>query len=86
MIKKEDVKIGLEFVLPFRVREYEEEVERFRHHQIMGEDCPVLPRYKTDLEIHGGFKTITTPCSPIFKVIDSPICCFVPSIICKSNL
>lgn len=51
MIKKEDVKIGLEFVLPFRVREYEEEVERFRHHQIMGEDCPVLPRYKTDLEI-----------------------------------
>lgn len=80
MIKKEDVKIGLEFVLPFRVREYEEEVARFRHYQIMGEDCPVLPRYKTDLEIRGGFKTITTPARPIFKVIDSPIGCFIPSI------
>lgn len=80
MIKKEDIKIGLEFALPFRVREYEEEVARFRHYQIMGEDCPVLPRYKTDLEICGGFKIITTPTRPIFKVIDSPICRFIPSI------
>ena len=80
MIKKEDIKIGLEFVLSFRVREHEEEVARFRHYQIMGEDCPVLPRYKTDLEIRGGIKIITTPCRPIFKVIDSPIGCFIPSI------
>lgn len=80
MIKKEDIKIGLEFALPFRVREYEEEVERFHHYQIMGEDYPVLPRYKTDLEIRGGFKIITTPTRPIFKVIDSPIWCFIPSI------
>lgn len=80
IMKKEDIKIGLEFVLPFRVREYEEEVARIRHHQIMGEDRPVLPRYKTDLEIRDGFKMITTPRRPIFKVIDSPILCFIPSI------
>ena len=69
MIKKEDIKIGLEFVLPFRVREYEEEVVKFRLYQIMGEDLPALPRYKTDLEIRGGFKIITTPTRPIFKVV-----------------
>ena len=40
MIEKEDIKIGLEFILPIRLREYEEEVARFRHRQIMGEDCP----------------------------------------------
>ena len=66
MIKKEDIKIGLEFVLPFRVREYEEEVARFRHRQIMGEDCPVLPRYKTDLEICGGFKKSLQPQPVLF--------------------
>ena len=38
MIEKEDIKIGLEFILPIRLREYEEEVARFRHRQIMGED------------------------------------------------
>lgn len=72
MIKKGDIKIGLEFVLPFREEEYEEEVARFRHRLIMGEDCPVLPRYKTDLETLDGFTTIVTAQRPIFKVVDSP--------------
>lgn len=66
MIKKEDVKIGLEFVLPFRVREHEEEVARFRHYQIMGEDSPVLPRYKTYLEIRGGFLKSLQPHAVLF--------------------
>lgn len=73
MIEKEDIKIGLEFVLPFREDEYEEEVARFRHRQIMGEDCPVLPMYKTDLETLDEFqKTIVTAIRPIFKVAGSP--------------
>ena len=72
MIKKGDIKIGLEFVLPFREEEYEEEVARFRHRQIMGEACPVLPRYKTDLETLEGFKIIATISRPFFKVVDSP--------------
>lgn len=71
MIEKEDIKIGLEFILPFRLREYEEEVARFRHRQIMGEDCPVLPRYRTDLETLEGFKIIATLGRPFFKVVDS---------------
>lgn len=72
MIEKEDIKIGLEFILPIRLREYEEEVARFRHRQIMGEDCPVLPRYRTDLETLEGFKIIATVGRPFFKVVDSP--------------
>lgn len=73
MIEKEDIKIGLEFILPIRLREYEEEVARFRHRQIMGEDCPVLPMYKTDLETLDEFqKTIVTAIRPIFKVAGSP--------------
>lgn len=72
MIKKGDIKIGLEFVLPFREDEYEKEVRRYRERLIMGDDCPVLPRYKTDLETLDGFTTIVTAKPPIFKVIDSP--------------
>ena len=73
MIKKEDIKVGLEFVLPFREDEYEEEVRRDRERQINGEDCPVLPMYKTDLDTLDEFqKTIVTSIRPIFKVAGSP--------------
>ncbi len=73
MIEKEDIKIGLEFVLPFREDEYEEEVRRNLDRRINGEDCPVLPMYKTDLETLDEFqKTIVTAIRPIFKVAGSP--------------
>ena len=73
MIKKEDIKVGLDFVLPFREDEYEEEVRRDRERQINGEDCPVLPMYKTDLDTLDEFqKTIVTSIRPIFKVAGSP--------------
>ena len=73
MIEKEDIKIGLEFVLPFREDEYEEEVRRDLDRRINGEDCPVLPMYKTDLETLDEFqKTIVTAIRPIFKVAGSP--------------
>ena len=73
MIDKEDIKIGLEFILPFREDEYEEEVRRNLDRRINGEDCPVLPMYKTDLETLDEFqKTIVTAIRPIFKVAGSP--------------
>ena len=73
MIKKEDIKIGLEFVLPFREDEYEEEVRRDRERRINGEDCPLFPMYKTDLDTLDEFqKTIVTYIRPIFKVAGSP--------------
>ena len=73
MIKKEDIKIGLEFVLPFREDEYEEEVRRDRERRINGEDCPLFPMYKTDLETLDEFqKIIVTDIRPIFKVAGSP--------------
>ena len=73
MIKKEDIKVGMEFVLPFREDEYEEEVIRYRERLINDEDFPVLPMYKTDLETLDEFqKTIVTFIRPIFKVAGSP--------------
>ena len=73
MIEKEDIKIGLEFVLPFRENEYEEEVRRDLDRRINGEERPVLPMYKTDLETLDEFqKTIVTAIRPIFKVAGSP--------------
>lgn len=73
MIEKEEIKIELEFVLPFREDEYEEEVRRDLDRRINGEDCPVLPMYKTDLETLDEFqKTIVTAIRPIFKVAGSP--------------
>ena len=73
MIKKEDIKIGLEFVLPFREDEYEEEVRRDRERRTNDKDCPVFPMYKTDLETLDEFqKIIVTDIRPIFKVEGSP--------------
>ena len=73
MIRIEDIKVGLEFVLPFREDEYEEEVRRDRERRINGEDCPLFPMYKTDLETLDEFqKIIVTDIRPIFKVAGSP--------------
>ena len=73
MIKKEDIKVGMEFVLPFREDEYEEDVIRYRERLINDEDFPVLPMYKTDLDTLDEFqKTIVTFIRPIFKVAGSP--------------
>lgn len=76
MIELYDIKVGLEFKLPFREGEYEEETDRNRHRKIMGEYGCVLPRYKTDLKTIDGVKLFTTPYRPIFKVIETPRNCF----------
>ena len=76
MIEKEKIKVGLEFKLPFREGEYEEEEARFRHRKIMSEYGYVLPKYKTDLKTIDGVKLFITPYRPIFKVIETPRDCF----------
>lgn len=74
MIKKEDIKVGLEFILPYSEDKYNQEVEQFRRRIIMGEDRAVLPRYyKTELKTFEGSKTIETHVRPVFKVIGAPM-------------
>ena len=68
MIEIDDIKVGLEFCLPFREDEFKEAI----HHKIMGEYGCVLPMYKTDLKTIEGIKLFKTPYRPIFKVIDFP--------------
>lgn len=72
MIELYDIKVGLEFKLPFRKDEYKEEEARCLHRKIMGEYGCVLPKYKTNLKTIKGFKTLTTPYRPIFEVVDVP--------------
>ena len=71
MIEKEKIKVGVEFKLPFREDEYEEDTARNRHRKI-GEYGCVLPKYRTDLKTIEGVKLFITPYRPIFKVIDFP--------------
>lgn len=72
MIEIDDIKVGLEFKLPFRENEYEEDTERNRHRKIMGEYGCKLPMYRTDLKTTEGVKLFITPYRPIFKVVDFP--------------
>lgn len=79
MIELDDIKVGLVFKLPSREDEYEEDMARWRHRRIMGEYGCVLPTYKTELKTIEGAKLFTTPCRPIFKVVDIPKDYFKPT-------
>lgn len=72
MIELDDIKVGLEFKLPFREDEYEEDMARCLHRKIMGEYGCVLPKYKTELKTIEGVKLLITPYRPVFKVVDVP--------------
>lgn len=97
MIEIDDIKVGLEFKLPFRENEYEEDTARNRHRKIMSEYGCVLPMCRTDLKTIEGAKLFITPYRPIFKVIDIPMDYFKPTfnpscylgsfieVICKGN-
>lgn len=76
MIEIDDIKVGLEFKLPFREDEYDEETARNRHRKIMGEYGCKLPMYRTDLKTIEGVKLFITPYRPIFKVVDFPRDCY----------
>lgn len=79
MIEIDDIKVGLEFKLPFRENEYEEDTARNRHRKIMSEYGCVLPMYRTDLKTIEGAKLFITPYRPIFKVVDIPMDYFKPT-------
>ena len=79
MIEIDDIKVGLEFKLPFREDEYDEETARNRHSKIMGKYGCVLPLYRTDLKTIEGVKLFITPYRPIFKVVDIPMDYFKPT-------
>ena len=79
MIEIDDIKVGLEFKLPFREDEYDEETARNRHRKIMGEYGCKLPMYRTDLKTIEGVQLFITPYRPIFKVIDIPMDYFKPT-------
>lgn len=76
MIEIDDIKVGLEFKLPFIENEYEEDTARNRHRKIMSEYGCVLPMYRTDLKTIEGVKLFITPYRPIFKVVDFPRDCY----------
>lgn len=86
MIEIDDIKVGLEFKLPFREDEYDEETARNRHRKIMGEYGCKLPMYRTDLKTIGGVKLFITPYRPIFKVVDIPMDYFKPTFTPSSYL
>lgn len=79
MIEIDDIKVGLEFKLPFRENEYEEDTARNRHRKIMSEHGCVLLMYRTDLKTIEGVKLFITPYRPIFKVVDIPMDYFKPT-------
>ena len=79
MIRIDDIKVGLEFKLPFIENEYDEETARNRHRKIMGEYGCKLPMYRTDLKTIEGVQHFITPYRPIFKVIDIPMDYFKPT-------
>jgi hypothetical protein len=79
MIEIDDIKVGLEFKLPFIENEYEEDAARNRHRKIMGEYGCVLPMYRTDLKTIESVKLFITPYRPIFKVVDIPRDYFKPT-------
>ena len=79
MIEIDDIKVGLEFKLPFREDEYDEETARNRHRKIMGEYGCKLPMYRTDLKTIEGAILFITPYRPIFKVVDIPMDYFKPT-------
>ena len=86
MIEIDDIKVGLEFKLPFREDEYDEETARNRHRKIMGEYGCKLPMYRTYLKTIEGVQLFITPYRPIFKVIDIPMDYFKPTFTPSSYL
>lgn len=69
MIKKEDIKVGLEFVLPYREFNNEAEKEKFHNRLISGNKEYRSHRYYTDIRLAGEYDTLVTTHRPILRVI-----------------
>lgn len=69
MIKKEDIKVGLEFVLPFREFYDEAEKEEFYNRLVSGNKEWRRHKYYTDTCIAGVKDTVVTVYRPILRVL-----------------
>lgn len=69
MIKKEDIKVGLEFVLPFREFCDEAEKKEFYNRLISGNKAWRGHKYYTDTCLAGEKNTIVTVYRPILRVL-----------------
>lgn len=69
MIKKEDIKVGLEFVLPFREFYDEAEKKEFYNRLISGNKEWHSYKYYTDTYVAGEKDTVVTAHRPILRVI-----------------
>ena len=69
MIKKEDIKVGLEFVLPFREFYNEAEKEEFYNRLICGNKEWRSHKYYTDTCIAGEKDTVVTAHRPILRIL-----------------
>lgn len=69
MIKKEDIKVGLEFVLPFREFYDEAEKKEFYNRLISGNKEWHSHKYYTDTCVAGEKDTVVTAHRPILRVI-----------------
>lgn len=69
MIKKEDIKVGLEFVLPYREFNDEAEKKEFYNRLISGNKEYRSHRYYTDIRLAGEEDTLVTAHRPILRVI-----------------
>ena len=69
MIKKEDIKVGLEFVLPFREFYNEAEKEEFYNRLICGNKEWHSHKYYTDTCIAGEKYTVVTAHRPILRIL-----------------
>lgn len=69
MIKKEDIKVGLEFVLPFREFYNEAEEEEFYNRLICGNKEWRSHKYYTDTCIAGEKDTVVTAHRPILRIL-----------------
>ena len=69
MIKKEDIKVGLEFVLPFREFYDEAEKEEFYNRLVSGNKEWRSHKYYTDTCIAGVKDTVVTVYRPILRVL-----------------
>ena len=69
MIKKEDIKVGLEFVLPFRDFYDDEEKAEFYNRLINGNEEWLSRKYYTDTCLAGEKDTVVTVHRPILRVL-----------------
>jgi hypothetical protein len=70
MIEKENIKVGLDFVLPYREFYDKAEEEKYHNRLISGNREWRGQRYYTDIRLAGVDDTVITAYQPIFRVVE----------------